>query len=72
MSIGYSGGFRVGKQPKNVGRMLNPVDTNMAVSSGIGGNDWWEDRSRFVILDADWTKELPLKQTGPKDHFELN
>ncbi len=71
MRIGYSGGFRLGKQPKNVGRMLTPADMNMA-GSGIGGNDWWEDGSRFVILDPDWTKELPLKQTGPKDHFELN
>jgi len=51
--------------------MLTPADMNMA-GSGIGGNDWWEDGSRFVILDPDWTKELPLKQTGPKDHFELN
>jgi hypothetical protein len=62
----------LGKQPKNVGRMLTPVEMNKAGSPGIGGNDWWEDGSRFVILDADRTKELPLKQTGRKDHFELN
>jgi hypothetical protein len=39
---------------------------------GIGGNDWWEDWSKLVILDADTTKALPLHQIGTKDGFKLD
>ena len=40
--------------------MLTPVEMNWVVLLGSGGNDWWEDWSRLVILDADMIKELPL------------
>jgi hypothetical protein len=40
--------------------MLTPVEMNWVVLLGSGGNDWWEDLSRLVILDADMIKELPL------------
>jgi hypothetical protein len=45
---------------KKAGRMLTPVEMNRVVLLGSGGNDWWEDWSRLVILDADMIKELPL------------
>jgi hypothetical protein len=40
--------------------MLTPVEMNWAELPGSGGNFWWEDSSRVVILDAELTKELPL------------
>jgi hypothetical protein len=52
--------------------MLTPVEMNWAVLPGSGGNGWWEDWSRLIILDADTTKALPLNQIGTKDNFELD
>jgi len=50
----------VGKHPKKVGRMFTPVEMNSATLPGNGGNDWWEDCRRSVILAADRDGEVPL------------
>ena len=38
MTIGNSGGFCVGKQPKKIGRAFAPVEIKSATLLGIGGN----------------------------------
>ena len=40
MTMGYSGGFFVGLQPKKVGRMFTPVERKSAGDAGKGGKSW--------------------------------
>jgi len=40
ITSGNSGGFCVGSQPKNAGRIPRPASTKSSVEAGIGGKAW--------------------------------
>lgn len=70
MTKGNSGGLSEGKQPKNVGLWLTPVEMKSSVVAGIGGKAWCESCSKVEILCWLLTMEEPLRRkvsdTGPE------